>query len=495
LGACNKPLEETSQEQTEDSSGLDEETRNIYRYVNTFAYNRMNVYYLWQAEIEKELEAWEETDEPISKVQEIRYKDGDGDDIDRWTMLTDDFDSFYSSVSGVEKTAGFDFQFYFFDSSHNTLAAVVEFVYADSPADKAGLKRGDTIVKVNGESIPYPDYEDSYYDLVGGDTFTVELYNNGKTLTITPAEIYEDPVLIAKTFDCNGKKVGYLHYTGFTLDSCVDLIDVFKGFKGEGIEELIVDLRYNGGGFSLAEQALASMIAPEDVVTTGKVLSTEVFNSKLTQYYQQQNYDTNTYFTTEFKFTAGGKDYNFSTAAANAGVRHLYFITGSGSASASEALIGDMMPYMDVTVVGEQTHGKYCSGLMLSAEDFYEENKDQLGTSRAAAGKRYAKNWGIYVMYSRFANANGQTICMPDGIIPLEQYLVDDDPLDGAQLGDPDETMLAKVLELCGYKTKATAARSTSIRKTKLETAPVRTEDLRPDAGMMIHLPHQIKMQ
>lgn len=494
MSGCTKPPVAGTETRTETggeepTAGLDEETLKVYRYAHTFAAGRMNLYYLWQAEIEKDLKAWKETEEPIEKVYDIRYKNAQGKDIDRWTMLTDDFSSFYNSVSGTEKTAGFDFVFYYLDSSHTSLCAVVNFVYPDSPAAKAGLKRGDVIEKVNGAAIPYPSYTDAYYAMVGGNKFTVGLYSSGKTLTIEPVEMYLDPVLITKVFDCGSKKVGYLHYTSFTLDSCEELISACKAFKEEGISELIVDLRYNGGGFAITEQVIASMLAPEKVVANQEVLSTEVFNSKLTQYYKQNNYDTNTYFSTDYDLSTGGKSYVFTTSGANLNLDKLYFIISSGTASASEALIGDLVPYMPVVLLGGQTHGKYCSGLMLSAEDYWEENANQLGGSFTANAKKYTDNWGLYLMYSRFADKNGETLCMPDGIVPDQE--VDDDPLDGYQLGDPEETMLKETLKLCGYKQKAPTARRDIRRDLQTEKAPVSRDELRPDYGLRIVLPER----
>ncbi len=474
---------------TAPDSGLDEQTKNIYRYARTFAVGRMNLYYLWQAEIEKDLKAWKETEEPIEKVYGIRYKNAQGKDVDRWSMLTDNFSGFYNSVSGTEETAGFDFTFYFLDSSHTSLCAVVNFVYPDSPAEKAGLKRGDVIEKVNGAAIPYPSYTNAYYTLMGGEKFTVSLYDSKQTLTIDPVEMYLDPVLLTKLFDCGSKKVGYLHYTSFTLDSCEELISACKAFKEEGISELIVDLRYNGGGFAITEQVIASMLAPEKVVANQEVLSTEVFNSKLTQYYKQNNYDTNTYFSTDYDLSTGGKSYVFTTSGANLNLDKLYFIISSGTASASEALIGDLVPYMPVVLLGGQTHGKYCSGLMLSAEDYWEENANQLGGSFTANAKKYTDNWGLYLMYSRFADKNGETLCMPDGIVPDQE--VDDDPLDGYQLGDPEETMLKETLKLCGYKQKAPAALRGIRRDFQPEKAPIAPDELRPDYGLRIVLPER----
>ena len=452
-------------------------------YANTFARNYMQIYYLWNKEVATALDAWKDTEEPISKVEKVRYKNAAGKDIDRWTMCTDDFDSFYGSVSGNGKTYGFDFQLYYLDNSHSALCAVVTYIVPGGPAEQAGLKRGDAIVKVNGKTIPAEDYSAIVYDeLLGGDKLSAGLYD-GRTLAMNSREMYEDPVLLDKVFDCKGKKVGYLVYTSFTIDSYKKLIDACTAFKVAGVSELILDLRYNGGGFSIAEQFLASMIAPPEVVNSGAVLSTEVFNEELTDYFASREEDTNTYFQTEFNFKAGNKTYSFSTKDANPGLSRLYAIVSSGSASASEAILCDLYPYMDVTLLGKKTHGKYCSGLMLPAEDFYEDYADQLGTEVAAEGKKYTANWGMYVMYSRFADKDGVTRCMPDGLTP--DFEVSDDPLDGFQLGDPQETMLAATLAICGYEAPARTAPRSLPRPVREK---VETEPFRPGFGMMIKL-------
>ena len=149
------------------------------------------------------------------------------------------------------------------------------------PAEKAGLKRGDAIFKVNGRTIPAKDYASTVSELMGGDRLTAELYD-GRTVTLEAREMYENPVLLDKVFDLGGKRIGYLVYTSFTLDSYRELIDACTRFKEAGVKELILDLRYNGGGFAAAEEFLASLLAPEAVVKAGEVLSTEVFNADLT---------------------------------------------------------------------------------------------------------------------------------------------------------------------------------------------------------------------
>ena len=461
---------------------MDTEESRTRLYVNTFARDYMSSWYLWNKEVAGDLDAWKDGDEPIAKVKQIRYKDAEGKDIDRWTMVTDDFSSFYGSISGNRKTYGFDFVLFYYDKAHTSLCAVVTFTYPGSPAEQAGLKRGDTIVKVNGKSIPAENYSSLIYDeLMGGDRLSAVL-GDGRAVTLEAREMYENPVLLDKVFDCGDKKVGYLVYTSFTLDSIQDLIGACTRFKDAGVKELILDLRYNGGGFATAEEFLASMLAPEAVVKSGAVLSTEVYNVNLTKYYASlEDYDTNTYFKTDFTIETGGKERAFSTANANPDLDKLYCIVTSGSASASEALICELYPYMPVTLVGEKTHGKYCTGLMIKAENYYKTYVDELGEEFAAEGKKYTANWGMYLMYSRFADKDGVTRCMPNGLTP--DVDIDDRPDEGIPLGDPAERMLARTLSLCGYTAAPQATR-------RGVPAPVQgkvdAEPFRPGFGMMI---------
>lgn len=410
-------------------------------YVNLFAYNTMHTYYLWADEIKEELDAWELSEpKPVAKVQSLRYKDENGKLVDKWTELYEDFDVFYDYVTGTGKSYGCNYKFYYANREETRVAAVVTYTYADSPAQEAGLRRGDTILEVNGTRLTPDNYTRiASEELLGGDRVTLTL-GDGTKKTLTAVQMYNNPIQLADVFDCGDKKVGYLHYTGFTLDSCEELIQVFKTFKAKQIDELILDLRYNTGGYAFTEELLASMLAPEADVTAGKVLSTEVYNSLVTEALGKNE----TTFTTRHSIKNNGKQYSFSTAGANLGISRLYAIVESGSASASESLLCELYPYMPITLVGSQTRGKFCSGLMLRATDWYESNAEKLGN--AAKGKDFVPGWGIYVMYSRFADRDGVTRCMPDGLTP--DYSVGDNPVDGYPLGDPRETMLAATLAL-----------------------------------------------
>ena len=423
---------------------LDKETRNLRYYVNTFAYNMMSAYYLWRDEVETALGQWKTTDDPIAKVAEVRYKDESGKDIDRWTVLTDDFSSLSGSVSGHTRSFGLEFVLYYTDRTHEKVCAVVTYTYAGSPAEKAGFRRGDVILTLDGKEMTADNYADVVRStLRGGGTLQAGL-SDGRTVSMTAVDLYEDPVHLSRILEEDGRKVAYLHYTGFTLDSCGDLVDVMRRFTEDGVDEMVLDLRYNGGGYVSTEAVLGSMLAPPAAVAAGEIFSTEVVNSLLAE-----KWETDTVrFQTDFTIRMGEEEHSFSTAGANPGLKRLYCLVTGESASASEGLICSLRPYMDVILVGGQTYGKYCAGTLSAATDWYEALRDEAKDIDCDEALSYVDNWGIYVMYARYADCNGVTLSMPDGIAPDVE--VSDDPLDGYSLGDPHETMLARALALIG---------------------------------------------
>ena len=451
--------------------------------VNTFAYNVMDTYYLWNKEIESGLKSWKMNDEPIKKVKEVRYKDSSGKDIDKWTVLTDDIESMISSTGGVSTTYGLDFKLYWYDQSQNTVCMVVTLVYPDSPAAKAGLKRGDVITKIAGTIITGTNYGDLVYDefYYAKSSTLSDMY--GKDYSMTAVEMYEDPVLVQKVFDLGGKKVGYLFFNSFTLTSCIKLAEAGRYFKSEGIESLILDMRYNGGGYVLTETLLASMLAPEADVKAGSIFETSVYNSTIAKAWG----DDETHFAQSFTVTQGDEKITIDISDANMGISHLYAIMTGSSASASESLLVGLMPYLDVKIFGQQSYGKYCSGIMYSAKDWYKDYDEALKKDQRELGKKYANKWGIYVMIGRYADKYGKTPCMPDGFTP--DFLVEDRPDEPYQLGEEHEAMLAAVLSYIqgGVTVPQSAARSAAA--SAMTFGPEIERDRGPAWGAHILLP------
>lgn len=429
-------------------------------YAGFFAFNVMNDVYVWKEEISASLESWKINEDPIEKVKEVRYKNASGKEVDKWTMLTDDYDTFVQNVSGVMTTYGYDFKLYYKDETKVPLVAVITYTYPNSPARKAGLKRGDAIFTVNGKEITLDNYAEL---LLNSSTAEFEILNGQKEeferISITAVNEYMNPVLLSKVFESDGKKVGYLAYTSFTLESCVDLIDACKMFKEEGVKELILDLRYNGGGYVITENLLVSMLAPFEAVKNKEVFETEIWNKDYMDYYAEQGKDLNTYFQTEFKFTdSNNKKHSYSTADANIGLDRIIALVSSNTASASESVLVGLKPYMNIQVIGEQTYGKYCTGWMLDAIDWFNDISKNLKNKGKSFSKEYpeyakwsiyAKNWGIYVMISHYADKNGNNPCMPDGMAPDVEVM--DNPQEPYELGDDREALLRMALTEIGF--------------------------------------------
>ena len=127
-------------------------------YANLFAFNIMYTYYLWADEEIDAIESWTYADDPIEKVASLRYKDANGNLVDRWTELMEDCSSFVTSVTGNGKTFGMDFVLLRY--GENGVVMEITYTYANSPARKAGLKRGDVVTSVDGQELTMDNYAD-----------------------------------------------------------------------------------------------------------------------------------------------------------------------------------------------------------------------------------------------------------------------------------------------------------------------------------------------
>ena len=431
-------------------------------YANFFAYNVMSDVYLWKQEIASALNSWLILADPVKAVEKARYKEA-GEDVDKWTMMTSSYTEMVGGTDGISSgTYGCNYKFYLKEDNSDKVVAFVTYTYPGSPAEEAGLQRGDVVLEINGKPLDRNNYTDLYYSssMTVGIGYIQEdgTYSDvEKTAGMTAVSMYEDPVLLSKVFDCGGKKVGYLAYTSFTFESSLALYDVCKKFKAEGISELILDLRYNGGGYVFTEEVLASMLAPEAEVKNKSVFETEIWNDDYMAYYKEKNVDLNTYFSTEFSQTHNGKKYDFNTSDANVGISKIYALVTGSSASASEAILVGLNPYLDIEIIGERTHGKYCSGIMWKGADWYQDIVDNYKSNKLdfakelpewADWKKYIGDWGIYVMISMYADKNGDNPCMPNGLTPdVEAVDLFGEPY---QLGDEREAMLNMALQRAG---------------------------------------------
>ena len=265
----------------------------------------------------------------------------------------------------------------YFGGSNNTAILVVEHVYPGSPAANAGLKRGDTITKVDNATIPSPTSNlQQYYTLrsklesgTGSITIEGETYDKQTQKDIvyrkslTAADYLPSPVAhytvlefdeaVAKVINPDGKKIGYLSYLGFESEYDAELIEAMEYLAAKGITDLILDLRVNGGGSVNTSTMLGSMLLSEEYV--GKTYATLKRNPKNKLFPAE-------YLNDDCLITKNGLGDELAFKdLPNLDLPELWVIASNSTASASEMVIKGLEGLdVPVHIVGKTTNGKNC---------------------------------------------------------------------------------------------------------------------------------------
>lgn len=234
------------------------------------------------------------------------------------------------------------------------------YVYAQSDAGLKGVKRGWIINKINGTPIVYDNASIALLnDLLfgSGTAATIEFLKHDGTpvsLTLNKTDFQANSVLYSNVITTNGKNVGYLVFNSFFgAPSRTELQQVFDNFQSKGINELIVDLRNNSGGSTETQDMLANIIAP--AAANGKTMYSYEFNPLLQQ-------DKFPLLKKKFRwangsFTLANNTEKFQKIG-TLNLSRVFFIGTNSTASASELLINNLKPVMNVQLIGDTTYGK-----------------------------------------------------------------------------------------------------------------------------------------
>ena len=204
--------------------------------------------------------------------------------------------------------------------------------YKDSPAEKAGLKPKDEILKVDGESVKGLDLYETRLKIRGEKGTSVKLeisragISNPITFKIVRSEIPLDTVFSSIKKDA-GKSIGYIELTTFSENTAKDFIEQLNKLESEGMEGLVIDVRGNPGGLLSSVQAIVNEFITKDQ----PFLKIEERTGKIQSFY------------TDLKEE---KDYPIAV------------LTDGGSASASEILAGALHEAGQYPLIGEKTFGK-----------------------------------------------------------------------------------------------------------------------------------------
>jgi hypothetical protein len=197
-----------------------------------------------------------------------------------------------------------------------------------------GVERGWRISAINGNAPTINNINNLLAESSATFTF-VDFEEQTYTQNVSKRVVQMNTVLMDTVYTTTSAKVGYFVLKGFVGPTVDELTETFSGFIMDGVTELIVDLRYNGGGAISTAEHLASLIAGK--VAAGSVLGKYVHNDK-----------------------QSGRDESFliSSHSYALPLGRVVFITTENTASASELLINGLFPHMEVSVVGAPTHGK-----------------------------------------------------------------------------------------------------------------------------------------
>lgn len=327
---------------------------------NTWIQKTMKDHYLWYDEIPDKEDLDLELDPKDIFENMLSDKDGKTDDkgnhLYYFSYIEKKREDTKAS-SDLDPSYGFQYIVYPVTNQQNNFLGYyygrVLYVLPGSPAEEAGLKRDDWIYGVDGKENNITDY---IAQLSSGNesVFKVGFYNpetqrleDKPDITMPAARLVENnPFLKDSVYQIEGKKIGYLVYNHFSsqaegkTDKAYDnqMKAIFADFKAQGVNEFVLDLRFNGGGLVSCATLLASYLAPASAL--GKTFSKMTYNGK------QANNETIIPFSK-------------TVAAENLDLNRLWVLTGQFTASSSEAVINGLKPYMSsVRLIGDWTVGK-----------------------------------------------------------------------------------------------------------------------------------------
>ena len=232
------------------------------------------------------------------------------------------------------------------DSENQHYGFVVEKVYPDSPAERAGVLRGDVITMIGNSYINPSNYATRFNSIEQNTASSLELKlrrqsdNTTHDVELTKASYSETPVIYSDVIEVDNQKIGYLAYTSFVGEYDEELLNAIREIKAQGATDLVLDLRCNSGGSVLSAVKLCSALLPIDY--EGRVLCHLERNKRNTVVQKQA-------------------DYLVENSGEILRLERLYVICSDYTASASELVVMGLRGLdFPVMLIGSQTEGKNC---------------------------------------------------------------------------------------------------------------------------------------
>ncbi|MBC7827910.1 MAG: hypothetical protein H7122_09195 [Chitinophagaceae bacterium] len=354
--------------------------------------------YLWNTQIPSGFnpETYADPDKIMTAIRAYSQEPGFSQPVDRWSFAVKQTE--WDDISaGVTQDFGLSVFFY----ADGDLR--VKSVERQSPAAKAGIRRGWRITKLNGNANITNGNTDFIVQQVFSNSSTLFTFQkpDGSTadIQLNAATYQENPIFLDTVYSGAGKKTGYLVFNSFLGDTARiynEFQRIFNRFSQEAVTDVIVDLRYNGGGYVTVQSKLANYLVP--AAGNGNLMMKQEFNNNNKQFNSNTNFNK----------------------VGSLNISRVFFIVSNNTASASELLINNLKPYMDVKLVGpSNTYGKPVGYFPIPVSDWY-----------------------IFPVSFRTTNKNGEGNYYNG--IPLDKQVGDGLNKDW---GDRDEAALASILK------------------------------------------------
>lgn len=411
--------------------------------INDFVWKGMNVFYLYKDEIPNLVNDRFSSNQqyadylntffrPEELFESLIYQ---RQTVDKFSWITQDYYANDDLLNGKDFTNGMQFTFIKRSETDPVRYGIVLYVLPNSSADLQGVKRGDIFYAVDGNNLYYNSSIDNNYALLNANTYSINLgtYDTNGTpetdddfviplnqsIFLTKEVFTENPIHVSKTLTVDSKTIGYLMYNGFN-GSSLELNNAFATFQSAGIEELVLDLRYNLGGYNSKAILLSSLITGQ---FNGEVLSQRFYNNEIQSYYEAEDPE---FLLDSFINNENGMTLN------SLNLNKVYIITSTNTASASELVINSLNPYIDVVQIGTNTRGKYQGSFTVyDSPDFQK------------SGANPSHTYALQPLVFKYANIEGNTDFL-NGLEP--DITLSETRGDLGVLGDKNEPLLAEAI-------------------------------------------------
>ena len=311
---------------------------------NRFVHELLQDVYLWYQDVLPQINYFSFSS-PLQTLVSLRSKQ------DRFSTVTNA--AAFESLFNEGQYLGYGFSV----MTEADGSARLRCVYDDSPAGRAGLQRGDEILTVNNQSAQSISLAFAWTSIFGPDQegYPVSMLVRKKDGSVSDVQMLKtlvniNTVLHTSLIPDGNEQIGYLVYNSFLTTSNAELADAFATLNAAGVNRLILDMRYNGGGSVAVANTLASYLYTN--------------SSSIQLFARLQNND---------KYRSRDSFYLFRSLLNQLDLQQLVVITTAATCSASEMIINGLKPYLNVMTVGSTTCGKpvgmngyrYCDQLLL----------------------------------------------------------------------------------------------------------------------------------